>query len=209
MNTREFASKKEHGALIVEATISLSTFMFAMYMLLNVIQMAYVQERMSVGLDRTAKQMAEYAHVYYAMGLDGKFTGTGGTSSDFANKVADMLKKIGGYVRSDMITNMGSELEGDSLTALAQHGIGVALADKCFKKNVVPTGDGKTGDYEGFLKRHWVSGVSLARSNITNEKLFLRVDYDISVIKFGNFKVDVKFHVAHVSYARAWAGGKD
>lgn len=199
--------KSEHGAIIVEATISLSTFIFAMYLLLSVIQMAYVQERMAVGLDRTAKEMAEFKHIWFAMGLAETFSAEGGKSSNYANEAAGMLKKIGNMVGSDMITNAGNALEGDSLTALAAKGVGIELANVLFKKNVVPDSKGKAGDFKGFLARHKITGCSLERSKVLKEQVFLRVDYDIEFVPLLNIKI--KFHVSHCSYARAWAGGKE
>ena len=57
--------------------------MFAIYTLLSVIQMSYAQARMAVALDSATKQVAEYTHIYFALGLDETFTGQGGASSDW------------------------------------------------------------------------------------------------------------------------------
>jgi len=206
LNQENPCESRERGAIIVEATISLSTFMFAMFMLLNVIQMAYVQERMSVGLDRTAKEMAEFGHVWHATGLASTFTGENGKSSTYANEAADMLKKIGNAVGSDMVTNAGNALEGDSITAILQYGIGTSIAELRFHCNVVPDRRGKAGDYKGFLARNNVENCTLERSKFSNEDVMLRVDYDIKVIQL--LKLDLRFHVIHRSYARIWAGEK-
>lgn len=206
---RTFEKKKregQQGALIVEATISLTTFMFAMYILLSVIQMAYVQERLSVGLDRTAKEMAEYAHTLYALGISQKFSGEGGKSSQYANEASEMLKKIGNAVGSDLISGGADALEGDSISQLASKGIGVKLAEQMLPKNVVPGSDGKAGDFKGFLDKNNVDTWNLWGSNIHNEKIFLRIDYEIRLVQL--LKIKKVFHVSHVSYARVWAGGK-
>lgn len=60
----------ENGAIIIEATLTLSFFMFAMITLLSVIQIAYAQSRMSVALCSATKSIAEYAHIYFATGMD-------------------------------------------------------------------------------------------------------------------------------------------
>ena len=206
-NTEQKQTGSESGAIIVEATISLSTFMFAMYILLSVIQMAYVQERMAVALDRTSKEMAEFKHVWFATGMAGIYSGKGGKSSNYANESAEMLKKIGSVVHSDMVTNAGNALEGDSLTAIAEKGVGIALAEGRFKQNVVPDTNGKTGDFDGFLKRNRIENYSLGKSVFFQEEVFLRVDYDMKVVPLLN--IDIRFHMSHCSYARAWAGGKE
>ena len=51
------------GALYIEATLSLSFFMFAMFTLLSVIQISYTQARMAAALDSAAKEIAEYTHI--------------------------------------------------------------------------------------------------------------------------------------------------
>lgn len=101
----------EHGAIIMEATIALTTFMFAMYMLLSVIQMAYTQERIAVTLDATTKEMAEYAHVCFASEGDAIFTGTGGKSSSVANEISEVLTTIGSKLGNSTLTEAGSALK--------------------------------------------------------------------------------------------------
>ena len=51
------SGNKEHGASIVEATVSLSIFMFAIYTILSIITICYTQER--VAISKLRKYFAE------------------------------------------------------------------------------------------------------------------------------------------------------
>ena len=56
-------TNRQRGAVIVEATLVLPFFMFAMYTLLSVIQITYTQARIAVALDSATKQAAESMHI--------------------------------------------------------------------------------------------------------------------------------------------------
>ena len=53
------SNSNEHGAIIIEATVSLSIFMFAIYIVLSIVQICYTQERIAVALNSATKQMAQ------------------------------------------------------------------------------------------------------------------------------------------------------
>ena len=55
--------KRERGAIIVEATISLTMFIFAMFTLYSLVNICYVQSKMSVAVNVAAKEMSQYAYL--------------------------------------------------------------------------------------------------------------------------------------------------
>ena len=62
--------KKEKGAASIEATISLTIFVFvimAIYMLINY---CLVQAKVSYAINTTAKEMSQYSYFYHVFGLD-------------------------------------------------------------------------------------------------------------------------------------------
>lgn len=62
--------KKEKGAASIEATISLTLFVFvimAIYMLINY---CLVQAKVSYAINTTAKEMSQYTYFYHVFGLD-------------------------------------------------------------------------------------------------------------------------------------------
>lgn len=62
--------KNEKGAASIEATISLTIFVFvimAIYMLINY---CLVQSKVSYAINTTAKEMSQYSYFYHVLGLD-------------------------------------------------------------------------------------------------------------------------------------------
>lgn len=206
-------TNRQRGAVIVEATLVLPFFMFAMYTLLSVIQITYTQARIAVALDSATKQAAEYMHVYFVTGMDEVFTGQGGKSSELANQVASFLQQLGeglGNVDEELgqfVDKSGKALKGDSITALVQDKLGAFVVEQMLKSNLATTGS--TGD--DFLRRNRVENLSMNGSKFleagqgsTGKDIFIRVTYDVRVIRLLN--IDYKFHFSHCSYAKAWAG---
>lgn len=62
--------KKENGSVTIEATISLSTFMFAIVTILTVVNICIVQARVSYALNTTAKEISQYSYLYSLTGLN-------------------------------------------------------------------------------------------------------------------------------------------
>ncbi len=63
---------RESGAIVVEATLSLTAFVFAMFTILNVVNICYIQSRIGCALDSAAKEIAQYSYLYYKLGVDKK-----------------------------------------------------------------------------------------------------------------------------------------
>ena len=62
--------KREKGAIVIEATISLTAFIFAIFTILSLVDIAYVQAKMSVALNSAAKEISQYSYLYYKLNLD-------------------------------------------------------------------------------------------------------------------------------------------
>lgn len=60
----------ERGAVIVEATISLTTFIFAIFTILSIVNICYIQARVNTALNSAAKEISQYTYFYYKFGLD-------------------------------------------------------------------------------------------------------------------------------------------
>jgi hypothetical protein len=63
--------KDDRGAVVVEASISLPIFIFTIFIILSIINIAYAQTKIGVALSSAAKEISQYSYLYYAMGLDG------------------------------------------------------------------------------------------------------------------------------------------
>lgn len=51
---------KERGAVVVEAVISMTAFMFAILIILSITDIAYTQSKMAVALNSAAKEISQY-----------------------------------------------------------------------------------------------------------------------------------------------------
>ena len=202
--------ERERGAIIVEATITLSIFMFAMFMFLSLIQLAYTQSRMSVALGCATKEIAEYAHLYYVTGMNESFSGSGGKSSELINEVADFITEIGGNLGSldselgQYVTDAGEAMSGDSLADIGKGLLGQQLVLQMMKKNLV-SGLGDNAD--AWLKRNHVEDVDLMESKFLEGEsadIFMRVNYKIKVVDL--LKLDYSFQLSSVAYTQAWKG---
>lgn len=207
MNRQTAETGGQRGALYIEATLSLSFFMFAIFTLLSVIQISYTQARMAAALDSAAKEIAEYTHIYYACGMAQTFQGSEGMSSGLFNEMADFLDGLGGdisSVNSDLgqfLSGAGGALRGDSLSQWLQSGIGKWLTKKLLEKNMASSA-GDTAD--AFRKRNHIVRDDLDGSRFLEggSDVFMQVNYDIRVVQL--LHIDVTFHMSHCSYAKAW-----
>lgn len=203
--------QNERGALYVEGILSLSFFMFAIFTLLSVIQIAYTQARMGVALDCATKELAEYTHIFFATGLADTFDGEDGASSELFDQLSSFLNNIGssaGLISSDLeefITEAADALEGDSISAMLETLIGQKIARKLMEKNMV---SGLDDTAEAFQQRNHIVSIDMNGSKFLegSNDVFLQVNYDIQVVQL--FNIDIVLHMSHCAYAQAWGNGE-
>lgn len=202
------------GAVIVEASLALPFFMFAVYTMLSVVQIAYAQARVAVALDSATKQAAQYMHVYFALGLDETFTGEGGKSSELMNNLSGFLEEMGegvGNVSQELgqyVDEAGQSLQGDSLVAYIQDGLGSLLVEQMLYNNLA---DGPGDTAEAFMRRNHILSLNMNGSKFleagegsSGRDIFMRVNYEIQVVDL--LGLDIRFPMSHCAYAQAWAG---
>ncbi|MFL8887426.1 hypothetical protein ACKA01_03085 [Helcococcus kunzii] len=63
-------TKNEKGAIVVEATLSLTVYIILIFMILSIIDMANTQAKLKVTMNNIAKEMSQFAYAYHAAGLD-------------------------------------------------------------------------------------------------------------------------------------------
>lgn len=90
----------ERGAVIVEATLSLTTFIFAIFTLLSIVNICYIQARINTALNSAAKEISQYTYFYYKFGLD-KLQGIWSEGLDDESALAkDTINGVGTLVDS-------------------------------------------------------------------------------------------------------------
>ncbi|MDD4492775.1 MAG: hypothetical protein PHV32_00245 [Eubacteriales bacterium] len=132
--------KSESGSVTIEATISLSAFMFAIVTILTIVNVCTVQARVSNALNITAKEISQYSYLYSLTGLNdsmaklseagiedtqeinsvmsdintvfNEIEGLGNTGNMSIDNIEDISNAWNGVLNSaDSIKNAGSSLE--------------------------------------------------------------------------------------------------
>ncbi|MFI3170086.1 MAG: hypothetical protein R3Y06_09095 [Faecalibacterium sp.] len=203
---------QEKGALIIEATISLTFFMMLIFTLLSLINIAYAQARIGIAVNSAAKELSQYAQLYYATEMDEQLTGTGGTSSSFFESFAELINQLGDSASTineelgSVITEAGTSLSGDNLGDYLKNYMGGTLARTLVQKNLVSTENGSADAYlRGLHVVNGLSGLDFGNTSFlegTTGNVNIVVEYDIQVIQLLN--IDFTFHFVHYAYTTAW-----
>ena len=208
--------RDEKGAIVVEATISLTAFIFAILIVLQLVNICYMQSKMAVALNSASKEMSQYSYLYTTLTLDEYMPGTGGKSSGFMESFGEVLNTISDGTAnlstdiSSMFSNAGNIAAGDSASEYMKDGLGMLLAKQLTKKNL-KSFDGDTA--EAFLKRNHVvdgfGGLNFAYTSfLTSEnqdEIDLVVTYKIQVLKLLN--TEFKFNFVQRARCKAWGKG--
>lgn len=64
--------KREKGAIIIEGTLILPFFMFAIITVLSIVNICFAQAKIGTALNETAKEISQYSYLYGLTGLDKK-----------------------------------------------------------------------------------------------------------------------------------------
>lgn len=112
--------KKENGAVTIEATIALTTFLFMFIMIFSIITICRAQARIQIAINTTAKELSQYSYVYGLTGLDSslkKFQDSAGGAKDEVNGaigniagVFESIQSLGETGASIDITDMDATL---------------------------------------------------------------------------------------------------
>lgn len=100
---------RERGAVVVEATLSLTAFMFAILIILSVADIAYAQSKMAVALNSAAKEISQYCFLYYKFQLDKPNANLSNGTEDAQKTVEDTMGGLGQMM--DSFGNAGSNFE--------------------------------------------------------------------------------------------------
>lgn len=119
--------KREKGAIVIEATISLTAFIFAMLMILSLVDIAYVQAKMGVALNSAAKEISQYSYLYYKFNLD-EFDASLSDGTEKSKKtVENTIDGVGELINSlSEVENSISTMEFDRMFKAIEDGAGSA-----------------------------------------------------------------------------------
>lgn len=213
---KRIREKSEKGAIIVEATIALPVFIFAILIILSITDICYVQSKMAVAVNSAAKEMSQYGYLYTTFELENHLSGEGGKSSEFMDSFGQVLNKVSekaGVVSDELgvlFKQGGDVASGDSLAELGKNAVGGVLAKKLVQKNLVAY---KEDTADAFLRRNQVvnglDGLSfLHTSFLTNaeqNEVDIVVSYEVRVLKLLN--TDFNFRFIQRGKSKVWGKG--
>lgn len=109
--------KNEKGAVIIEATIALTSFMLFVYLLLTVVNICLAQAKIGVAVNAAAKELSQYCYLYSLTGLD-KMSAVAEEKGKLADGVVDNVAE-GIETLYDEIGNVksGSSSVGSALNS--------------------------------------------------------------------------------------------
>lgn len=215
---RKKKQNRERGAIVVEATIALTTFIFMIFTILSVVDICYVQSKMAVALNSASKEMSQYAYLYYTLNLDEHMNGEGGQSSEkIMEPLSAVFSKISNGTSdfstdiSDLFSQASEVAGGDSLAEYGKDAVGMGLAKQLVKKNLVSY---KGDTAENFLRRNHVvnglDGLNFAYTSfltdVDQSEVDIVVSYDVEVIKLLN--IDFKYKFVQRARSEAWKKGE-
>jgi len=104
----------QSGAIIIEATVALTTFMFAIVSILFVSHICYAQAKIGTVINGVAKDLSEFSYIYSLTGLaekHSKLSSDGAQAKQGLDSVVDNLSDITTALNN--LGDLGSSLAGD------------------------------------------------------------------------------------------------
>lgn len=113
--------ESQRGSLTVEATVSLTVFIFFIITILSLINICRAQAKIAVAVDSVAKEISQYSYFYGISGLHKKHEELAGMAGDTSqsidniigntNELYDSIQSIAETGMSTDIGDVGSVLE--------------------------------------------------------------------------------------------------
>ncbi len=215
--------KSENGAVIIEATLSLSFFMFAIITIYSMFHIGLAQARISSALNSTAKEISQYSYIYDMTGLNEKqedIAAGGGAAesilSDSLNlsdvdNLYDAFSSIAGGASSIVTSPDNAESflyyalnEGiDQVKGSAAGELTRLLMRKHFGSN-------PDAFLEGLGIDGGMSGLHFSKSRIfsggSEDNITLNCQYKVTVVKL--LDIDMKLNFELTAKTRAWIGSE-
>lgn len=206
--------KSERGAVLIEAALSMTMFMFAMLTILSIYHVCLAQARIGAALNATAKEISQYSYVYSLTGLNDKQADIANQGGAAQAALSDNLSEVEGlYNAFKGIGNVAIAVGEDTDSFLAytlNKGIDQVKGDACglMARGLMKKHFGS--DPDGFLKglgvEEGLEGLKFYKTRLfvngKGDEIFLDVQYQITVIKLLN--IDIKFNIEQCAKTKAW-----
>ncbi len=210
--------KRQEGAVVIEATISLTTVMFLIVTILSIVNICLAQAKISTLTHGIAKDISNYTYIYTLMGLNQKEAALS-AKADYSRKTLDSLGDIAsdstqvfGKISELSKTVMDKEFWESSLALVAKGGLdtvkGDVVDDLCklaARKRLASMGT----DADAYLRHlgieSGVEGLNFERSEVCSgggDDIKIIVEYEVHLLKL--LGVDLNFRFEQCAYTKTW-----
>jgi hypothetical protein len=130
------SARRSDGAIVIEATVALTAFMFAILTLLLIVDICIVQARIGAALVSAAKSISQYSYLYYKLDLDEAQKRSYEASAESRLTAEKTIDGIGSLM--DSLSDAGAGLSAadfDGLTSAVRSGAGTVKSLAAMYKN--------------------------------------------------------------------------
>lgn len=213
--------KSEEGAVIIEATLSLTFFMFAILTIYSMFHVSMAQARIGAALNAAAKEISQYSYVYDLTGLNKKQANLAANGGAAESILSDNLSEINGlYSAFQGIAGAALDIASNPdntesfLYYVLNQGIDQAkgsaageLARLLMKKHF---GSNPDKFLKGLGIENGMKGLSFMKTRIFKDgeeaDILLDVRYQVTVVKL--LDIDMKLNFEQCAKTRAWIGSE-
>ena len=214
-------TKLEHGAIIIEATLSLTFFIFALLTIYSMFHICMAQSRISAALNSTAKEISKYSYVYDLTGLNDRqanLVANGGSAvsilSTNLSEVNDLYDAFKGVSKSAASIASSPENAESFLYYVLNQGIDQVKGDVTGEVARLLMRKHFGSDPDKFLKglgiKNGMSGLSYHKTRLFKDgedaDILLDVRYQVTVVKL--LDIDMKLNFELCAKTRAWVGSE-
>ena len=112
--------KGESGSVTIEATISLSTFMFAIVTLLTIVNICVAQSKIGIAINSSAKELSQYSYLYAITGLNESEAALNDAATEEKQKINDRIQTVNDTFTEiqNLAVSVGEAAESQDLSGL-------------------------------------------------------------------------------------------
>lgn len=125
MFRKKKVSNAENGAVVIEATLSLSVFMFLIVILLSIVNICTAQAKIEIALNQTAEEMSQYLYFYSLSGLNDIQAKVYADSSETRQQIEGLEDGITDGIKSLQKFGRGGSELSDTISEIKEDGSNV------------------------------------------------------------------------------------
>jgi len=142
---------KQRGAIVVEATISLSAFIFMIFTILSIVNICFIQAKIATSLGSAAKEISQYSYLYYALDIDSLDASMASGTQDSKELASKTIYGVDTFISS--LSDAGSSaMSGDFDSMMDSIDTGTTSIDSLVSQYSDAIGDDPTGFIIGMGK---------------------------------------------------------